>query len=79
MGEFMDKVVFNLEPDAWHGHSTESLWATRLENGFYKVENSPFFVMGLAFEDIFETQIVDGMNFFLETSVRPVAQLIASY
>jgi len=63
----MEKIFVRLEPDAWHGHSFESLWATKLEDGIYRVENSPFFVKGLAFEDIVETQVADGANLFVKT------------
>ena len=34
----MEKIFVRLEPDAWHGHSFESLWATKLEDGIYRVE-----------------------------------------
>lgn len=63
----MDKVYIELEPDSWHGHTVESMWATRLDNGLYKVENSPFFARGISYEDIVEVTQRDGVNRFVRT------------
>ena len=67
MGEFMEKILVSLEPEAWHGNSAEILWATKLEGGLYRVENSPFFVKGLSFEDFVETKFADGTISFVKT------------
>lgn len=63
----MDKVTIELEPEAWHGHSSESVWVTGLGDGFYKVENSPFFARGLSYEDIVQAELQDGVNMFIRT------------
>lgn len=63
----MDKITIELEPEAWHGYSSESVWATLLDNGFYKVENSPFFARGLSYEDIVQARYQDGLNMFVRT------------
>lgn len=58
----MEKVVFDLGPDTWHGFATESVWATRLDSGFYRIENTLFFAMGVSFVDVFETILSDGQR-----------------
>ncbi len=63
----LDKVYIELEPDSWHGHTSESMWATRLDDGLYKVKNSPFFARGISYEDIVEVKQRDGVNLFLRT------------
>lgn len=63
----MDKISIPLGPDAWHGYSVETLWATRLESGFHRLENTPFFAMGLSFGDIVETRLSDGVTSFVKT------------
>ncbi|MCB9765833.1 MAG: DUF4265 domain-containing protein [Alphaproteobacteria bacterium] len=45
------KVWFELEDGAWHGSATESLWATELADGHYRLENSPFYAFGVSFLD----------------------------
>jgi hypothetical protein len=52
--EGMVRVLFHLasEPQSWHGSVTERLWATPLKDGTYRLENTPFFVFGVSFEDI---------------------------
>lgn len=45
------KIVFELEADAWHGSSTESLWATPVGYGSFKLLNSPFYVFNVSFQD----------------------------
>ena len=65
----MERVSFELEPDAWHGQSVESMWATKLDDHLYKIENSPFFVKGIAFEDVVKTKLLDGMISFVKTAI----------
>ncbi len=62
----MERVFFELEPDAWHGQSVESMWATKLDEHLYRIENSPFFVKGIAFEDVVKTKLLDGVMFFVK-------------
>jgi len=47
------KVVFDLDPQEWHGHATESLWAnvTHAVGQIVCIENSPFFVRGVSYAD----------------------------
>ncbi|WP_058332458.1 DUF4265 domain-containing protein [Phaeobacter sp. CECT 5382] len=56
----MHKVIFDLGSDIWHGHSTESVWATNLGSGVYRLENSPFFAKGISFRDAVMTSQVEG-------------------
>lgn len=65
--DHLDKVYIELEPEAWHGHSSESMWVTRLDSGLYKIENSPFFARGISYEDIVEVKQRDGVNIFIRT------------
>lgn len=46
------KVFFELEPDSWHGHTSESVWAESLGEGRYRIRNVPFFAKGIAVEDV---------------------------
>ncbi|MGR3635777.1 MAG: DUF4265 domain-containing protein [Shimia sp.] len=63
----MDKVTIELEPEAWHGHSSESVWVTPLGDALYKVENSPFFALGVSYQDIVQTEHKEGTNMFVRT------------
>lgn len=58
----MEKILFELDPDTWHGHETESIWATPLGGGLYQVENTPFFVPGVSYGDIVEVTQRAGTN-----------------
>lgn len=46
------KVSVELEPGAWHGFALEGLWAERVGQGLYRLRNTPFYAMGLSFEDV---------------------------
>ena len=46
------KISFELEPDTWHGHARESLWAEKVGGNRYRLKNSPFYARGASFEDI---------------------------
>ena len=46
------KVVFQLEPGAWHGSGTETLWAERINERRFRLRNVPFFVFGVSVEDV---------------------------
>ncbi len=64
----MEKLLIELEHGAWHGHSTESVWATHVHGSHYRLENSPFFARGLSFQDIVTVIEQDGMKTVLETT-----------
>jgi hypothetical protein len=49
------KVRFDLDADDWHGHGSETLWASPLERTewrTFRIENSPFFTQGISYQDI---------------------------
>ncbi|MEO0747932.1 MAG: DUF4265 domain-containing protein [Pseudomonadota bacterium] len=56
----MQKVIFDLGSDTWHGFVTESVWATSLGCGIYQLENSPFFAKGISLGDAVITSRVEG-------------------
>jgi hypothetical protein len=45
------KVRFELQPGAWHGSATETMWAEAVGPGQYRLANSPFYAFGVSFED----------------------------
>ncbi|MQY41377.1 DUF4265 domain-containing protein [Epibacterium sp. SM1969] len=59
--DLMEKVFAELKSEDWHGYSTESLWATPVEEGRFRIENSPFFAEGFSFGDIVDTIMRDGV------------------
>jgi hypothetical protein len=55
MGESKPKVLFPLDPEDWHGHGSESLWAEPVEGSNwtrFRLLNSPYFVTGVSYRDI---------------------------
>jgi len=60
------KVVFKLDPEEWHGHSTESVWgAVKKSNGnIIDIENSPFFVRGVSYRDSVRVTAKNGSYLF---------------
>lgn len=47
-----DKVVVPLGQDAWHGFAEEVMWARKVGDERYELQNTPFFAKGLAFLDV---------------------------
>ena len=45
------KIFFALAENEWHNHVSESLWAIKLDNHIYKVDNIPTFVYGISLAD----------------------------
>ena len=43
------------------------MWATKLDEHLYHIENSPFFAVGVAYGDCVETAIKDDMVSFVKT------------
>lgn len=64
------KVMFVLEPGAWHGSATETLWAEPLGAGRYRLKNSPFYAFDVSFQDIVLAQERGGSLVFIETIER---------
>ena len=53
----LQKIKFTLQPGEWHGHSSEGLWANEVIRGKYRVENTPFFVKGISYQDIISARV----------------------
>lgn len=55
MAESKVKILFQLDPQDWHGHGGETLWAEHIEGSVwtkFRINNSPFFTKGISFLDI---------------------------
>ena len=48
----LEKILVELEKDAWHGYATESLWVEKVGRNRYRLRNVPFYADGLSIEDI---------------------------
>lgn len=64
------RIVFELEPDAWHGNATERLWADRVGPDRYRLRNTPFFAFGVSHGDVVLGEERDGQVFFKATTIR---------
>jgi len=52
MKEALTKVLFHLEPGAWHGSATETVWAEREDEQRFRIRNVPFYAHGVSVEDV---------------------------
>jgi hypothetical protein len=55
MANEMVKIVFELDPDDWHGTPVETMWAEPVAGrspGVFQIHNSPFYVRGISFLDL---------------------------
>ncbi|KFA89393.1 DUF4265 domain-containing protein [Archangium violaceum] len=71
--EQLVKVFFELEQDedGYPPVTCESMWATPVGNGLYRLGNIPFFASGVAYEDVVSAvRRDDGTRGFVEV-VRP--------
>jgi hypothetical protein len=64
------KVLFQLEPGAWHGSATETLWAERVDPRRFRLRNVPFFVFGVSVEDVVFARAAEGIFEFEGISIR---------
>ena len=65
------KVVFQLEPGAWHGYGTETLWAEEFAGLRYRLRNTPFYAFGVSAEDVvFAVAGDEGKPVFASVSLR---------
>lgn len=46
------KVALPLDSSEWHGSGAETVWAEPLGEGYFRIDNSPFFFFGLSYRDI---------------------------
>ncbi|MFS4580087.1 DUF4265 domain-containing protein [Phaeobacter sp. C3_T13_0] len=66
----MEKVHFNLGPGEWHSYETESVWASDLGGGVFRLENTPFFAKGANFEDSFTTELIGAQRLAKQAITR---------
>jgi hypothetical protein len=66
----MVKILFELDPNAWHGSAAETLWATPVEKDEYTLENVPFYVFGVSYGDRVLARLQDGIPVFKEVIRR---------
>lgn len=67
----MIKVGFEVDADDWHGHSSETLWASHTDTpDEFVIENAPFFVRGVSYGDRVATQVRGGDRMFLHVVAR---------
>lgn len=65
------KILFNLGENAWGGFSTETLWATESEQGFFILDNYPFFMKGVCYGDVVEAKkLSEGLYEYVKTRKR---------
>ena len=64
------RIVFQLDPEAWHGSATERLWAEPIGEARYRLRNVPFFAFGVSNEDVVFGQSRDGEIHFNGASIR---------
>lgn len=64
------RVVFPLDPAAWHGSASERLWAEPVGADRYILRNTPFYVFGVSYGDIVFGDERDGQVYFRSVSIR---------
>lgn len=66
MFEQLVKVRFKLDASDWHAHGSETLWAAPIPGaiGSFRIENSPFFTVGINYCDVVEAMLSDDKTIF---------------
>ncbi|MEU1486291.1 DUF4265 domain-containing protein [Streptomyces sp. NPDC005752] len=67
------KVHFRIEvdEDGWPPASIESLWAVKLGNGTVRLDNTPWFVRGVASGDIIRVELEDDGVLYARETIQP--------
>ncbi|MFJ8938455.1 DUF4265 domain-containing protein [Streptomyces sp. NPDC102365] len=67
------KVHFRMEvdEDGWPPASIESLWAVKLGNGTVRLDNTPWFVRGVASGDIIRVELEDDGVLYARETIQP--------
>ncbi|WEH34203.1 DUF4265 domain-containing protein [Streptomyces sp. AM 4-1-1] len=67
------KVHFRMEvdEDGWPPASIESLWAVKLGNGTVRLDNTPWFVRGVASGDIIRVEVEDDGALYARETIQP--------
>jgi Domain of unknown function (DUF4265) len=66
------RIYFRLSKDAdgYPPASGETLWATAVGQGAYRIDNIPFFATGVSLGDVVEAQAIDGLPTFVKIRQR---------
>ena len=67
MNENMVKIVIETDEGAWHGKTAERLWASRVRDNLYQLENSPLYVYGLSYKDVVVARAFDKNQVLFES------------
>lgn len=71
LSENLTRVKFNIDSSLWHRSSSETLWVERCTKGLRRINNIPFLVFGVSFDDLIETEIdQDGLESFVSVSKK---------
>ncbi|MDT0428505.1 MULTISPECIES: DUF4265 domain-containing protein [unclassified Streptomyces] len=67
------KVHFRMDvdEDGWPPASVESLWAVKLGNGTVRLDNTPWFVRGVASGDIIRVELEDDGVLYARETIQP--------
>ena len=64
------KLTFVLDSGDWHGSATETLWARNVGPGLYQLDNSPFFALGVSYQDVVSAREEGGRLVFSHATAR---------
>jgi hypothetical protein len=63
MSTELTKVLIELPLADWYSERSETLWATPLGDGRYRLENSPFYARGYSYQDVVFAEFVHEKGF----------------
>jgi len=66
------RIYFRLSKhaDGYPLTSGETLWATAVGRGAYRIDNIPFFAIGVSLGDVIEAKAIDGLLTFVKVRKR---------
>lgn len=65
------KLTLPLDPSEWHGNASETVWAVPVAPDLYRIDNTPFYFLGLSCGDIVRAiTSADGTLTFGEIQAR---------
>jgi len=56
----LERIIVPLGDRPWHGFAEETMWAKKVGDGLYQLQNTPFFAKGLAYLDVVSARAEDG-------------------
>lgn len=64
----LDKLIFELDVDEWHGYGTESVWVEPMSQNLYRLRNTPYFAKGVSLDDVvIGEERIDGGLYFVQS------------